>query len=149
MKGAEQNRWQTACVWLGDGQLSAAAGDLWLCPWSLPAPAVLRGSESSHRGGGLYRLYRALWMNMLLSHLILETIWNQWRRVNNGWSEESGHAVLWNHFQQGFATSVQQYHRPFLTSDLQMKIWATVCTSAGINTDQSVWRTSCSFLSAK
>lgn len=52
MKGAEQNRWQAACVWLGDGQLSAAAGDLWLCPWSLPAPAVLRGSESSHRGGG-------------------------------------------------------------------------------------------------
>lgn len=54
-------------------------GDSWLALLSVP---------------GWYRLYGALWMNMFSSHLILETIWNQWRRVNDGWNKESGHAVL-------------------------------------------------------
>lgn len=41
--------------------------------------------------------------------------------------------------QPWLATSVQEYHRPFLSSVPQMKIWPTVWTSACITTDWSVW----------
>lgn len=41
--------------------------------------------------------------------------------------------------QQGLATSVQEYHRSFLSSVPQMKIWPIVWTSAWITIDWSVW----------